>query len=170
MNKKGSFNRSYENKNCRKKFSFPLRISSVNVTNSAVSCRFGHICWRNRNGKLHFLCNQNLELCWNTLFFLDVNVLETVPRSWSVKYLHWKSLINSLENNYAGVPFLIRLQAAGSRLATLWKKRLLHKCFPANVTFFRTTFSVKHLFMAALIPRFSTTWIKRKDINYFLSS
>ena len=30
-----------------KKWSFPLRISSVNVTKSAVSCRFGHIYCRN---------------------------------------------------------------------------------------------------------------------------
>ena len=31
----------------QKKWSFPLRISSVNVTKSAVSCEFGHIYWRN---------------------------------------------------------------------------------------------------------------------------
>ena len=30
-----------------KKWSFPLRISSVNVTKSAVSCGFGHLYWRN---------------------------------------------------------------------------------------------------------------------------
>ena len=30
-----------------KKWSFPLRISSVNVTKSAVSCGFGHIHWSN---------------------------------------------------------------------------------------------------------------------------
>ena len=30
-----------------KKRSFPLQISSVNVTKSAVSCGFGHIYWRN---------------------------------------------------------------------------------------------------------------------------
>ena len=30
-----------------KKWSFPLRISSVNVTKSAVSCGFDHIYWRN---------------------------------------------------------------------------------------------------------------------------
>ena len=30
-----------------KKWSFPLRISSVNVTKSAVSCGIGHIYWRN---------------------------------------------------------------------------------------------------------------------------
>ena len=30
-----------------KKWSFPLRISSVNKTKSAVSCGFGHIYWKN---------------------------------------------------------------------------------------------------------------------------
>ena len=30
-----------------KKWSFPLRVSSVNVTKSAVACGFGHIYWRN---------------------------------------------------------------------------------------------------------------------------
>ena len=30
-----------------KKWSFPLRISSVNVTKSTVSCGFGHVYWRN---------------------------------------------------------------------------------------------------------------------------
>ena len=30
-----------------RKWSFPLRISSVNVTKSAGSCGFGHIYWRN---------------------------------------------------------------------------------------------------------------------------
>ena len=32
---------------CRKKRSFPLRISSVDVTKFAVFCGFGHIYWRN---------------------------------------------------------------------------------------------------------------------------
>ena len=39
------------------KWSFPLRISSVNVTKFATNCGFGHIHWRNLNGKLHFLCS-----------------------------------------------------------------------------------------------------------------
>ena len=30
----------------QKRWSFPLRISSVNVTKSAGNCRFGHIYWR----------------------------------------------------------------------------------------------------------------------------
>ena len=34
-------------KHCTQKWSFPLRISSVNVTKSAVSCGFGPIDWRN---------------------------------------------------------------------------------------------------------------------------
>ena len=37
-----------------KKWSFPLRISSVNGNNSAGNCRFGHIYWRLHDGKLHF--------------------------------------------------------------------------------------------------------------------
>ena len=38
-----------------KKWSFPLRTSSVNVTKSAVSCGFGHIYWRNPWCKTSFL-------------------------------------------------------------------------------------------------------------------
>ena len=41
---------------CAKKWSFPLRISSVNMTEFAVSSGFGYINWRNLAGKLHFLC------------------------------------------------------------------------------------------------------------------
>ena len=39
-----------------KKWSYPLRISSVNLTKSAANSGFGHIYWRNLNGKLRFLC------------------------------------------------------------------------------------------------------------------
>ena len=35
-------------------WSFPLRISSVNVAKSAVSCGFGHIYWRNPQWKTSF--------------------------------------------------------------------------------------------------------------------
>ena len=40
-----------------KKSSFPLRISSVNVTKSAVSWGSGHIYWRNPEWKTYFLCS-----------------------------------------------------------------------------------------------------------------
>ena len=40
---------SYESMNTlHKKWSFPWRISSVNVTKSAIFCEFDHIYWRNR--------------------------------------------------------------------------------------------------------------------------
>ena len=44
------------------KWSFPLRISSVNVTQSAVSSEFCHIHWRNPQCKTSFFvqCNVNL--------------------------------------------------------------------------------------------------------------
>ena len=41
-----------------KKWTFPLRIFSVNVTKSAVCCGFGHIYWRNPD--------------WETSFFSSV--------------------------------------------------------------------------------------------------
>ena len=55
------------------KWSFPLKISSVNETKVAVSCRFGHITEKILNGKLYFLCsdiNENDVKNTNTLYFL----------------------------------------------------------------------------------------------------
>ena len=37
-----------------RRWSFPLSISSVNVTKSAVSCRFAHIYWKNPYWKTSF--------------------------------------------------------------------------------------------------------------------
>ena len=37
-----------------KKWSFPFRVSAVNVTKSAVFCKLGHIYWRNSNWKTSF--------------------------------------------------------------------------------------------------------------------
>ena len=42
-----------------KKWSFPLRITSVNVTKSVGNCVFGHIYWRNRYWKTFFVCSDN---------------------------------------------------------------------------------------------------------------
>ena len=39
-----------------KKWSFPLRISSVNATKSVVSCGFCHSYWRNPYWKTSFFC------------------------------------------------------------------------------------------------------------------
>ena len=46
-----------------KKWSFPLRISSVYVTEFAVSCRFGHVYWRIPKLKTSFLL-QCLTMFW----------------------------------------------------------------------------------------------------------
>ena len=40
----------------RKSWSFPLRIYSVNLTKSAVSCGFGYIYWRNLQWKISIYC------------------------------------------------------------------------------------------------------------------
>ena len=45
-------------KYCTKKWSFPLRILSVNVTKSAVSCGLVTVTEEILNGKLHFLCSE----------------------------------------------------------------------------------------------------------------
>ena len=47
----------FEERPLHKNWRFSLRISSVNVTKSAVSCGFGHIYWRNPEWKFHFLCS-----------------------------------------------------------------------------------------------------------------
>ena len=54
--------RSEETLYCTKKWRFPSRFSSVNVSKSAGICWLGHIYWRNLNGKLHFLCS--VTKCW----------------------------------------------------------------------------------------------------------
>ena len=41
-----------------KKWSFPFRISSINMTKSAENCEFGHITEEVFKGKLHFLCSE----------------------------------------------------------------------------------------------------------------
>ena len=49
------------------KWIFLLRISSVNVTKSTVSCGFGRIYWKNPQGNLQFLCGVScfFYFCWN---------------------------------------------------------------------------------------------------------
>ena len=41
----------------QKQWSFPWRISSVNLTKSAVSCGFGYIYWTSPSWKTSFLCS-----------------------------------------------------------------------------------------------------------------
>ena len=48
-----------------KKRSFPLPISSVNVTKSAGNCGFGHITEEICKGELHFLCSYYMNITRN---------------------------------------------------------------------------------------------------------
>ena len=55
-----------------KKRSFPLRISWVNVTKSAVPCGFGHIYWRNPSWKPHFLCYVIYPIITSLIIFICI--------------------------------------------------------------------------------------------------
>ena len=62
-----------------KKWSFPLRISLVNVTKSVGNCWFGHIYWRNPQWKTSFFVQCSLFYyikSWTKApFFLAVKLL-----------------------------------------------------------------------------------------------
>ena len=53
--------RENSNGSQHKKWSFPVRISSANVTKSAVSYGFGHIYWRNPSWKTSFFVQWLLQ-------------------------------------------------------------------------------------------------------------
>ena len=74
-----------------KKCSFPLRISSVNVSKSAVSCGFVRFTDKIVNGKLYFLCNDKsgcyfaciLELILHKQqrFFMSITMHKKCPNT-----------------------------------------------------------------------------------------
>ena len=64
-----------------KKWSFPLGISSVNATKSAVYCGFGHIYWRNAQRKTSFLCSVSVDTKYGILTnheFPTKNIIHTL--------------------------------------------------------------------------------------------
>ena len=65
-----------------KKWSFSLTISSVSVTKPAVSFGFGHIYWRNSQGKTSFLCMDSSEVIRHHLWIRSAKKRSlTVPSS-----------------------------------------------------------------------------------------
>ena len=74
-----------------KKWSFSLRISSINMTKSTVSCRFGHIYWRKTKWETSFFVNHILKKCHHLNFAYTLNLYEfdnackekTMIDSWS---------------------------------------------------------------------------------------
>ena len=62
-----------------KKSSFPLRISSVDVTRSARNCRFGHIYWRNRQWQCEWLVTEYCNHSVSFICLLHVNCRSSSP-------------------------------------------------------------------------------------------
>ena len=79
----------------RKKWSFLLRICSVNVNKSPRNYRYGHIYWINPEWKLHFLCSDNLNdlqvknqkplgLCWDWIILISNKNWKNLNTSWKL--------------------------------------------------------------------------------------
>ena len=84
-----------------RKWIFPLRASSVNVTKSAENCGFGHIYWRNPK--------------WKTSFFVQCWSSESLQRrkTFSQKIFSFKKVLlklsqNSQQNTCVRVSFLMK--------------------------------------------------------------
>ena len=107
----------------RKKWSFPWSISSVNVTKSAVSCGFGHICWRNSS--------------WKTSSFVQCPVLSNALRS---KFAHiWSAKLQFLCSE---LRFL--------RIQTPWKGKGAQGFSFANFSVSKNYFKSKLIFSLTL--------------------
>ena len=95
-----------------KKWRFPLKISSVNVAKSAVSCGFGHIYWRN--------------LYWKTSFFVQWWHL------WSVEWFNYYNGKLNLMNTAQKIKFSVKIfflkyeQTAASTFAEKFLNGKLH--------------------------------------------
>ena len=98
-----------------KKWSFSLRISSLNVSESAVSCEFSHIYWRNPERKTSFFvcCESSLQLlnnhASNWCRIMSVTVKESYQQSlknrvnscWFIVPVTVEQLCQRLLNNCA---------------------------------------------------------------------
>ena len=92
-----------------KKWSFPLRISSINVTKYAGNCWFGHIYWR------------NLQL--ETSFFVAIKPLR----------FHWQKII--WDFSFSGPGFCSPLSINNSLIKCLVKAFSQAKWVPIRGTF-----------------------------------
>ena len=61
-----------------KEGSFPLKISPINMTKTAVSCGFGHIYWRNPQWKTSFFAHWKISstCAWQMLCLDYSNLLQ----------------------------------------------------------------------------------------------
>ena len=65
-------------------WSFPIRISSVNLTKSGGNCGFGHIYWRNPEWKTSF----SVQCEWSNIFRENISFL-LITCFWMDFYLHF---------------------------------------------------------------------------------
>ena len=82
---------------CTKKWSFPLRISSVNVTKSAVSCGFGHIYWRNPIIENFIFCAVQYLSRVSKNRYKDVTKMQIIPNRWMIT---WRLMCNIRNVNF----------------------------------------------------------------------
>ena len=130
-----------------KKWSFSLRISSVNVTKSAVFYGFGHIYWWNPKWKISYFVQGLCCVVWYLFsvfivfifafgrFFQEYSEAATRDILWEKVFLEISQI-----HRKTPVPEPLFDKVAGLRPATLLKKRLWHSCFPVNFAKFPRTF------------------------------
>ena len=130
-----------------KKWSFPLRISSVNVTKSAVFYGFGHIYWWNPKWKISYFVQCLCCVVWYLFsvfivfifafgrFFQEYSEAATRDILWEKVFLEISQI-----HRKTPVPEPLFNKVAGLRPAALLKKRLWPSCFPVNFAKFLRTF------------------------------
>ena len=95
---------------CTKKWSFPLRISSVTVTKSAGN-------WGNLNGKLHFLCSAEISMWFyfisiflffqhQTQFTNKAKIIKLKHQNYLLKYYPTQSKATPTQSNITTKNFL----------------------------------------------------------------
>ena len=89
---------------CTKNWSFPLRVFSINVTKSAVSCGFVRICWRNLQWESSFL----VQCLW--CFGITVIWKEIVRFNVFLVYISFNGIISVQSNfNMQKIQYLLRI-------------------------------------------------------------
>ena len=78
-----------------KKWSFPLRISSVNVTKSTITCGFGHIYWRNPTWKTSFFVQLVERGTFDSFHQIDIQW-----QSWAMKLIAALGTKKILKENF----------------------------------------------------------------------
>ena len=132
-------------------WSFPLKISSVNVSKSAIYCGFDHIYWRNPQWKTSFFVHKKkvaraLDIC---LDYSDLQGKRNISKSYMmIAWGHWFP-VYGLGNERAKRYFLQEKDAL-TEILLGWKKVSGCQTKPMSATFLATWF---HFFLNIQLPR-----------------